>query len=95
MTKPEDISQEDWDKAFYWMDDGGFIAAFYSEDDEDALQRTIAKAIMAAKAEERQNCISVVLSFIKYGGDTHHGITINGKVEAMEIAAAIRNRDTV
>lgn len=55
----------------------------------------VTKAIMAAKAEERQNCINVVLGFIKYGGDTHHGITINGKVEAMEVAAAIRNKDTV
>lgn len=92
MTKPGSISQEDWDKAFYWMDDGGFISGFYSDHDENALQRTIARAIMAAKAEAVEKCAA----FSDHAADLWE---MEGEYERAsefrDLSAAIRNRDTV
>lgn len=94
MTKPEEITQEDWDKAFYWMDDGGFIAAFYTDEDGEALQRTIARAIMAAKADERRICYNQAISEL-LSGESEDENDKSYDRGVRDAANAIRNRDTV
>ena len=56
MSKPEDIPQDVWDRAERHFDD--FLRC-PSETFRPAVQ-TIARAIMAAKAEEREACAKII-----------------------------------
>lgn len=56
--RPDDVTQEAWDSAQRWMEEGFFYNPSYPEDEMTGLRRTIASAIMAAKAEEREACIA-------------------------------------
>lgn len=49
MSKPEDIPQDVWDKTYEW-------AAAFNADPFMTVGDVVARAIMAAKAEERREC---------------------------------------
>ena len=55
MSKPEDIPQDVWEAAFETIAVGYDNAYIHQED--------IARAIMAAKAEEREACAALVEAF--------------------------------
>lgn len=85
--KPDDIPQDVWDAA------GDYADELHLAGDCMFLEsrKVIARAILAAKAEERQNAIGVVLSF-----ERHHGepgaVASNPYADVRVIAAAIRKR---
>lgn len=81
MSKPDDIPQDVWDEALRLWQDEEF----------DAGEVIIARAIIAAKAEEREECLAAVLDEQLSGdsddeGDRAYMRAIN------DAAAAIRNR---
>lgn len=47
--KPDDIPQDVWDRAFFWMDDF-VLLSFLDGDEEGAAQQAIARAILDARA---------------------------------------------
>ena len=60
-----------------------------------ALQATLLAEREAATKAEREACALIALSFVRYfvryGGDSEHGITINPFANAQNIATAIRS----
>lgn len=64
--KPDDIPQDVWDAAGYVQLDLDGLSKPKNWDDDDWRQglidncETIARAIMAAKAEERERCVAIV-----------------------------------
>ena len=89
MTKPDDIDQDAWEKAW------SIVSDIQMKDIKDGLPAgwevfasidRIARAIMSAKAEEREACAKVAL---KHAGLDH---AANTRFVAGNIAAAIRNR---
>lgn len=60
MSKPEDIPQDVWNvaeaKAIDYLN---WFGAALKSDDQYVLAQTIARAILAAKAEEREACAQV------------------------------------
>lgn len=91
MTKPDDIPQDVWDRA----DD----LAFYDPATEGRdgslnrykLREAIARAIMAAKAEEREACAGIADAELLRNRDGEVCI-IDENACPSRIAAAIRNR---
>jgi hypothetical protein len=69
-----------------------YVYGFGTGNAKTVLDDHIARVILAAVQEERGRCVGIALSFIEYGGDTHHGITMNPMADAQKIAVAIRNR---
>ena len=65
--KPDDVSQEAWDAA-----DLVFEFSIHSTVDYRKYRTTIARAIMAAKAEERSWIISIIERFSKVTKDPGH-----------------------
>jgi hypothetical protein len=99
MSKPDDIPQGVWDASENLIlaleehvdfSNDGRIRPSDMDKQYDQIQELIARAIKESRSEERAACITTVLSFIEYGGDIHHGITMNPKVDAREIAVALR-----
>jgi hypothetical protein len=91
MTKPDDIPQEVWNSGK--PDDvsqEAWDAAAVGVDYRDKRQVLIARAIMAAKAEELADCIAVVDPLIKTAGvdDWAKGY----RCAAAEIASVLRKR---
>lgn len=91
--KPNDIPQDAWNAADAVMkaaadDVVRILNSGDSVPEDGVMLPLVAQAIMA----ERNRCIGIALSFIQYGGDTHHGITMDSMADAAQIAAAIRNR---
>lgn len=74
MTKPDDIPQDVWDKASKHVVYTARIAV------NEAQQVSVARAIIAAKAEEREKCADLAWVQAKQGA-THD-----------QIASAIRKR---
>lgn len=70
MVKPEDISQEAWDKGmaearFYadWLHAGNSSGSV-SPHAVTALADTIARAILAAEQREREACVAIAASML-------------------------------
>lgn len=82
MSKPGDIPPEVRNT----------VLAILRDENKGELGVLIARAILAAKAEERRQVIGVVLSF-----ERHHGepgaVASNPYADVREIAAAIRKRE--
>lgn len=81
MSKPDDIPQDVWNKAVSALDGS------YSYDDEVATGQ-VARAILAAKGEEREECA-------KIAEDKDHVLGDWGSVDEhslLIISQAIRNR---
>ena len=81
MGKPEDIPQDVWDAA---------VHAFH--DDWDNPPLVMARAIMAAKAEEREACLSIVRERIWTDPDRASEIEFGGHLTAVGISDEIRRR---
>lgn len=60
MSKPEDIPEEVWGTAFDHMDCHCPEAMMGDDSLQTSVHRAIARAIMAAKAEEREACVQIV-----------------------------------
>lgn len=93
MTKPDDIPQDVWDGALrLWRDD-----------EADAGEVIIARAIMAAKEEEREANVAICVEraqrhhedVSQYPNDEQSRVLcFDSALEALGCAAAIRNRKT-
>lgn len=63
MSKPQDIRQDVWDKAMSFLEASPMVSIPCTSDDRCHLindpQTAIARAILAAKAEEREACAVV------------------------------------
>lgn len=99
MSKPDDVSQAAWDAAEKAMIDiAKLISNFVSSDTSNPpidgfVKPTIARAILAAKAEEREDC--ALIADDDDGEHTIFGEDRNTRVAQMaarSIAAAIRAR---
>lgn len=79
MKKPDDIPQDAWDEVDVW-------ANWYVADPLRTVEEAIARAILAAKAEEREACALVA--------DDYHNKTPNRSLRmgAGWIADDIRKR---
>jgi hypothetical protein len=97
IDKPDDIPQAIWDQAWgLACDSEAAKVPYYAMGDEltaarklDALY--IARTIMAAKAEERQQCINTVLAFEAIGGKPG-AQTVNPYADVRRVVEAIRKR---
>lgn len=94
--KPHDIPQDVWDKAFYHMDDFALLS-WIDGDDELLFQRCVSEAIMAAVAEEREQCAKIVTGFELEADDAAPNDYIDGYEAGVNefsvfSAQAIRNR---
>lgn len=56
MSKPDDIPQDVWDKAFHEMDCHCPAVMFGDDTLQHSVNTAISRAIMDAKAEEREAC---------------------------------------
>jgi hypothetical protein len=74
MTKPDDIDQDAWEKA-----GRAWVRGASSENITNSGRETVARAIMSARAEEREAILALVRPYKHH--DTGH-----------EIYEAIRNR---
>lgn len=83
MGKPEDIPQDVWDAA---------VSVAQSDPDHPYVPN-IARAILAAKVEERQKCINVVLGFVRYSKQ-RGGTACNPYADALKIVSALRYVNT-
>lgn len=91
--KPEDIPQDVWDVAEKWLE-GDDTCCFNASGFADDAIALIARAILAAKAEERQEILTLVSEYIwddhalaqatDRGHACHH--------QSVEIFEAIRKR---
>lgn len=98
MNKPDDIDQHAWDKAATYADDPGSYAWTCG----DGAQIAIARAIMDAKAEEREACAAICDPLanhkLKAGDDFRSFVKAEmvdfGAKTASIIAATIRARAT-
>lgn len=87
MSKPGDIPQDVWDAACAIKILPEFKFAAWRQ----VLNTDIARAILAAKSEERQDCINVVLGFVQYS-EQRGGTAMYPYADATDIARAIRKR---
>lgn len=91
--RPEDIPEDVWATAAKWAHDlrewadHGNTMATYADHDEYAFTDTIARAILAAKLEEREACVKAATDEITLLLGDQFADTINGYV-----AATIRSR---
>lgn len=86
MTKPDDIDQDAWEKTGDW-------AEWYCADPFRTVEETIARAIMSARAEEREACAKIAEDDdgALPGWGEHRNMVVAQQV-GKDIAAAIRNR---
>lgn len=92
MARPEDIPQDVWDQAFEHMDCHCPEAMMDSDELQQSVHAAIARAIMAAKAEERRACLEAALGE-QLDGDTDDD-TDRAYMRAInDAAAAIRKRE--
>jgi hypothetical protein len=113
MTKPDDIDQDAWDTGarmageyLSWLHAGN-SAGHLSEHAVSAMADTIARAIMSARAEEREACAKIAddreaicadaVAKVE-AGELYQGIPTAAatescaRLEAAHIARLIRNR---
>ena len=94
MTKPDDIDQDAWDKAggvIRWISD--FFADGLSRSEKTEAKEEIARAIMSARAEEREACAKIAEDDDgALPGWGEHRIMVVAQQVGKDIAAAIRNR---
>lgn len=93
MTKPDDIDQDAWEKA-----GRAWVRGASSENITNSGRETVARAIMSARAEEREACAKVADNFLwclplyEKGADANIASDDAACAVQAEIAAAIRNR---
>lgn len=98
MSKPEDIPQDVWDKSIALMQ--GIPADFSWDGFEDAKSNhacaaeEVARAIMDAKAEEREACAAVADEYVWDDHALSQATPIGKAVhhQSVEISEAIRKR---
>ena len=65
-----------------------FVEAKINHAIGEAIGGLVANAVRA----ERDLCAKVAMSFVRYGGNMEHGVTVNPFANAHDIASSIRNR---
>ena len=100
MTKPDDIDQDAWEigvrmagEYLSWLNAGN-STGHLSEHAVAAMADTIARAIMSAKAEEREAILELVSEYVWDDHALAQATDIGRAVhyQSVEIADAIRNR---
>jgi hypothetical protein len=92
MSKPNDVSQEAWDAAepLIWEIDINDSDLYGASVDSHSARTAIARAIMAAKEEEREECARIVEGRIELF--TRDGAGLTGRNALKEAANSICKR---